>query len=318
MPLRKVFLGFAIASLSVMNSHAADWPIRPIRIVVPYAVGGGTDLLARMVGPKLSEVFKQPVIVENRTGAGGAIGVESVTKSPSDGYTILFDSPSLVVNPLITKTPYDGLRDLQPVAQLISQPFIVAAHPKVPAKNLRDLVAYSQTLPNGLNAGVPGAASQLAAEYFKLISNARMTLIPYKGGGAAMVAVLGGETDVCFVDVASVAPQVVSGRLNGLAVTGKRRLPIVPDVPTSAEAGMPEYSIGLWLGVFVPAGTPPEIGVRLNKEINTALTSPEIIARVSQLGGETVHTTQAEFNRFYRSEIERWKDIVVRAKVKVE
>jgi tripartite-type tricarboxylate transporter receptor subunit TctC len=263
-------------------------------------------------------VLNQPVLVENRTGAGGAIGVESVTKSPADGYTILFDSPSLVVNPLVTKTPYDVVRDLQPVAQLISQPFIIAAHPKVPAKNLRDLAAYSQTLPNGLNAGVPGPASQLAAEYFKLISNARMALIPYKGGGAAMVAVMSGETDICFVDVASVASQVVSGRLNGLAVTGKRRLAIVPDVPTAAEAGMPEYAIGLWLGAFLPAGTPAEIGDRLNKEINIALTSPDIVARVAQLGGEPARTTQAEFNLFYRSEIERWKDIVVRAKVKLE
>jgi tripartite-type tricarboxylate transporter receptor subunit TctC len=308
---------FLAAVLFAANLHAADWPARPIRIIVPYAVGGGTDLLARMVGPKLSEVFKQPVIVENKTGAGGAIGVEAVVKSDKDGYTVLFDSPSLVVTPLISKTPYKG-NDLQPVAQLISQPFIIAAHPKVPAKNLKELVAWSAAQPKGMNVGVPGGASALAAEFFKLISKANMDLIPYKGGGAVMAATVAGEVDICFVDVASVASQVVAGKLNGLAVTTPRRLPLVPGVPTSAEAGMPEFNVTLWLGVFLPAGTPPEIGARLHKEVSIAMTDPTIIARVQQLGGEAVQTSQADFNKFYFAQIERWKDIVVRAKVKVE
>jgi tripartite-type tricarboxylate transporter receptor subunit TctC len=315
--LLHVFAALVFMISAVQRAQASDWPTRPIRIVVPYAVGGGTDLLARMVGPKLSAALKQPLVIENRTGAGGAIGVESVTKSAPDGYTILFDSPSLVVNPLIAKTPYEG-KDLLPVAQLISQPFIIAAHPKVPAKNLKELVAWSHTQPKGMNAGVPGGASALAAEFFKLISNANMDLIPYKGGGAVMAATVAGEVDICFVDVASVASQVVAGKLNGLAVTGKRRLPIVPGVPTSAEAGMPEYSVGLWLGVFLPAGTPGDIVRILHKEVSIAMSDPVIIERVSQLGGEAVQTSQTEFSQFYRSEIERWKDIVVRAKVKVD
>jgi tripartite-type tricarboxylate transporter receptor subunit TctC len=309
---------FALLSFTMMNAAlAADWPARPIRIIVPYAVGGGTDLLARMVGPKLSAAFKQPVVVENRTGAGGAIGVDAVLKSPADGYTVLFDSPSLVVNPLIAKTPYKG-DDLQPVAQLISQPFIIAAHPRVPAKNLKELVAWSHQQPKGMNAGVPGGASALAAEFFKLISKAKMDLIPYKGGGAVMAATVAGEVDICFVDVASVASQVSAGKLNGLAVTSRRRLPLLNQVPTSAEAGMPEFNIGLWLAVFLPAGTPPEIGQRLHKEVSAAMTDPVIIERVSQLGGEAVQTSQAEFTKFYFGEIERWKDIVTRANVKVE
>lgn len=320
MPIRTllhVCVTFMLVNGVVPLAHAADWPTRPIRIIVPYAVGGGTDLLARMVGPKLSAAFKQPVVVENRTGAGGAIGVAAVTQSAPDGYTILFDSPSLVVNPLITKTPYEG-KDLLPVAQLIAQPFIIAAHPKVPAKSLKELVAWSHAQPKGMNAGVPGGASALAAEYFKLISNARMDLIPYKGGGAVMGATVAGEVDICFVDVASVASQVVAGKLNGLAVTGKRRLSIVPNVPTSAEAGMPEYAIGLWLGVFLPAGTPMDIAQRLHKEVSSATADPVIIERVAQLGGEAVQSSQADFRQFYFSEIERWKDIVVRAKVKVD
>ena len=315
--LPHVFAALIVMNSTVQRVQAADWPARPIKIIVPYAVGGGTDLLARMVGPKLSAVFKQPVVIENRTGAGGAIGVEAVARSAPDGYTVLFDSPSLVVNPLIAKTPYEG-KDLLPVAQLISQPFIIAAHPKVPAKSLTELVAWSQAQPKGMNAGVPGGASALAAEFFKLISNAKMDLIPYKGGGAVMAATVAGEVDVCFVDVASVASQVVAGKLNGLAVTGKRRLPTVPGVPTAAEAGMPEYGIGLWLGVFLPAGAPADVAQRLHNEVGAAMTDPVIIERVSQLGGEAVQSTQAEFSRFYHAEIERWKDIVVRAKVKVD
>jgi tripartite-type tricarboxylate transporter receptor subunit TctC len=164
-PLRALARSLAAFALlaGATFAAAAEWPARPIRIVVPYAIGGGTDLLARMVGPKLSVALKQPVVVENRTGAGGMIGVEAVVKSAADGYTILFDSPSLVVNPLVSKAPYDGLKDLQPVAQLISQPFIIAAHPKVPANNLKELVAWSHTQPKGMNAGVPGGASALPA-----------------------------------------------------------------------------------------------------------------------------------------------------------
>ena len=315
--LLRISVLFMIVNGLALPARAADWPTRPIRIVVPYAVGGGTDLLARMVGPKISAALKQPVVVENRTGAGGAIGVAAVTQSAPDGYTILFDSPSLVVNPLVSKTPYEA-KDLLPVAQLISQPFIIAAHPKVPAKGLKELVAWSHTQPKGINAGVPGGASALAAEYFKLISNARMDLIPYKGGGAVMAATVAGEVDICFVDVASVASQVAAGKLQGLAVTGKRRLPIVPNVPTSAEAGMPEYAIGLWLGVFLPAGTPMDIAQQLHKQVSAAMLDPTIIERVSQLGGEAAQSSQADFRQFYFAEVERWKDIVVRAKVKVD
>lgn len=307
-----------LAAGVVSTSMAADWPARPIRFVVPYPAGGGTDIVARLVGPKVSDALKQPVVVENRLGAGGAIAVDHVAKSPADGHTVLFDSLSIVINPIISKVLYDPLKDLQPVAQLVSQAFIVVANPKLPAKNLRDVVQLAAQRPNGLNAATPGAATRLAAELFKLTTKANVTFIPYKGGGPATLSVISGETDLGFMDVPSVAQNVLGGKLVGLAVTSGKRLSLLPEVPTSAEAGLPEYKVDSWLGVFVPANTPREIVERLNREINAALASADITARIGQLGAEPSKTSVAEFTKVYRADIERWKDVVVRAGVKVE
>jgi tripartite-type tricarboxylate transporter receptor subunit TctC len=307
-----------LLAAGAVSASAADWPTRPVRLIVPYPVGGGTDLVARMVGPKLSEALKQPFVIENRLGANGAIAVDHVAKSPADGYTVLFDSLSIVITPIISKVPYDPVRDLQPVTQLLSQAFVVVSTPKLPVKSLRDVVSYSMNQPNGLNAAVPGAATRLAAELFKLTTNARLTFIPYKGGGPATLSIMSGETDLGFMDVPSVASNVIGGRIRALAVTTERRVKLIPEVPTTAEAGMPEYKVDSWLGVFVPAGTPADIVARLNSEINAALASADLVARITQLGGEPSRTSVAEFSKLYRSEIERWKDVVVRANVKVE
>jgi tripartite-type tricarboxylate transporter receptor subunit TctC len=317
MNVRTISIALALCAAAA-SAVAADWPARPIHLIVPYPAGGGTDIVSRLVGPKLSEAFKQPVVVENKLGAGGAIAVDYVAKSPADGYTVLFDSLSIVINPIISKVPYDPLKDLQPVAQLVSQAFIVVSNPKLAVKNLRDVVKLSNERPNGLNAATPGAATRLAAELFKLTTDAKMTFIPYKGGGPATLSVMSGETDLGFMDVPSVAQNVLGGRLTGLAVTTPKRLSLLPDVPTSAEAGLPEYKVDSWLGVFVPAGTPADIVSRLNREINVALASPDIVARIAQLGAEPSKSTVAEFTRLYRGDIEKWKDVVVRGKVKVE
>jgi tripartite-type tricarboxylate transporter receptor subunit TctC len=320
MSFRRVIflLAGVLLAAGAVSAGAADWPTRPVRLIVPYAVGGGTDLVARMVGPKLSESLKQPFVVENRVGANGAIAVEHVVRSPADGYTVLFDSLSNVITPIISKVSYDPARDLQPVTQLLSQAFVVVSTPKLPVKNLRDVVSYSMSQPNGLNAAVPGAATRLAAELFKLTTNAKLTFIPYKGGGPATLSIMSGETDIGFMDVPSVATQITGGRIKALAVTTERRVKLVPDVPTTAEAGMPEYKVDSWLGVFVPTGTPADIVARLNSEINAALASADIAAKIVQLGGEASRTSVAEFTKLHRSEIARWKDVVQRGNVKVE
>jgi tripartite-type tricarboxylate transporter receptor subunit TctC len=313
------FLSALTLALAFMApASAAEWPSHPLRLVVPYAPGGGTDLVARMIGPKLAEALKQPVIVENKVGANGAIAVDFVVRAPADGYTVLFDSMSIVITPLIAAVPYDLARDLQPVAKVLSQAFVIVSTPKLPVKSLRELVKYSNERPNGLNVAVPGAATRLAGELFKLTTNARMTFIPYKGGGPAALAVIGGETDLAFMDVPSVAQNVIGGRLNALAVSTDSRVKLLPEVPTTTEAGMPEYKVDSWIGTFVAAGTPPDIVARLNTEINAALAASDVVARISQLGGEPSRSTVGGFNQLYRAEIERWKDVVVRAKVKVE
>lgn len=319
MSFRRVILAVAVASFMVTNSHAADWPAKPVRIIVPYPAGGGTDIAARLVGAKLSEALKQPFVVENKTGASGTIAGDYVLKSPADGHTVLFESQSIAVTPAITRRmPYDSARDFQPVAQLITQAFVIVATPKLPVKNLRDVVAYSTTKPNGLNAAVPGSGTYLTGEYFKRVTNTRMTFIPYKGGAHATVSLLSGETDIGFMDVPSIATNITAGKVNALAVTTAKRVKLIPDMPTAAEAGMPDFKVEGWLGVFVAAGTPADIVNRLNAECNIALANPEITARIAQIGGDPSPSTVADFTKLYRAELALWKDVVARAKVTVQ
>jgi len=317
MAFRQVVLFLFALALSA-GAFAADWPARPIHLVVPYPVGGGTDLTARLIGPKLSEALKQPVVVENKLGANGAIAVDAVAKSAPDGYTVLFDSMSFVITPILQKVPYDPVKDLQPVAKHISQAFAVVATPKLQAKSLPDIVRIAASRPNGLNAAVPGAATRLAAELFKLQTGANLTFIPYKGGGPATLAIMSGETDLGFMDVPSVAQNVLAGRMNAVAVTTERRDRLLPDVPTTAEAGMPQYRVDSWLGSFIPAGTPMDIVERYNREINAALAMPDVAAKIAQLGGVPAQSSVAEFTKLVRDEAARWKEVVVRANVKVE
>jgi tripartite-type tricarboxylate transporter receptor subunit TctC len=299
-------------------SGAADWPLRPVRIVLATSPGGGTDIVTRMVGAKLSDSLKQQFIIDSKPGAGGGIADEFVAKSTADGYTLLFQSQSISVTPNLSKPLYDALTDFQPMAKLISQAFVIVSTPKLPVKNLREVVSYSMTQPNGLNAAVPGAATHLTGVLFKLVTNARLTLVPYKGGAPGSFAVMSGETDIGFMDIPSVASHINSGKITALAVTTARRVRLLPNVPTAAEAGMPEIEVEGWLGSFTPAKTPSDIVNRLNTEINTALRAPDVGEKIYQIGGEPAQTTVAEFTKFYRGEIAKWKDVVTRAKVKLD
>lgn len=309
---------FAVLLSASFAAGAADYPSKPIHFIVPYPPGGGTDVVARLVATKVSEQLRQPVVVENKLGAQGAIATDFVVKSRADGYTVLFDAQSAAITPSISKVPYDPLKDLQPLAKLITQAFVVAATPALPVKGLRDVVRYSNSKPQGLNAAAPGSATYLAGELFKLTTHAKIVFIPYKGGAPATVALMSGESDIGFMDVPSIASQITAGRIRGLAVTTPRRVKLLPDVPTSTEAGLPEFVVEGWLGSFLPAGTPPDIVERLNKSINAALSAPDVVSRIEQIGGEPVRQSSAEFAKYFRAEVERWKDVVVRADVKVQ
>ena len=319
MSVRKMLLALAASAITVVNVHGADWPAKPVRFIVPYTAGGGTDIVARMIGARLSELYKQPFVIENRPGANGTIGGEAVIKAPADGYTVLFESQSIAVTPAIQKDPpYDVLRAFQPVAQTVTQAFIIVSTASLPVKNLREVVALSKTRPGGLNAAVSGSGTLLSAEFFKLVANTPLTIISYKGGSQAALALVSGESDIGFIDIPSIATQISAGKVNAQAVTTGKRIRLLPDVPTAAEAGLADYKVEGWLGVFVAAGTPPDIVNRISNEIRASVASPEISARIIQLGGEPTPTSAAEFTALVRAEIAHWKDVVARAKIKVE
>ena len=318
--LLSIGLALSIAT-SVSPAVGADWPTRPIRFIVPATAGGGTDLIARVIGVKVSEGLKQPVIIENKPGAEEIIGEDYVAKSPPDGYTVLISAANVAANPSTrTKLPFDPLRDLQPVAQIATLPYVIIVNPKVPAKNLPELVAYSKKQGTGMNTAVGGTANRLVTELFRLQTSASLLLVPYKGCGPAVQSVLTGETELAFCSAPALTQFVQAGRLNALAVTGDKRLSLLPDVATAKEIGSPEYYIELsqWVGAFVAANTPPEITARLNAEINSALKAPDVVAKIVQLGGEPANMTVAQYTEFYRAEMARIKDVVVRAKITPE
>jgi tripartite-type tricarboxylate transporter receptor subunit TctC len=319
MSVRKTLLALAASAIAVVNVQAADWPTKPVRFIVPYTAGGGTDIVARMIGARLSELYKQPFLIENRPGASGTIGGEVVLKAPADGHTVLFESQSIAVTPAIKKElPYDVMRAFQPVAQTVTQAFIIVSTASLPVKNLRDVIALSNKRPGGLNAAVSGSGTYLSAEFFKLATNTPLTIISYKGGSQAAVALISGEADIGFIDIPSIATQISAGKVNAQAVTTGKRIRLLPDVPTAAEAGVADYKVEGWLGVFVAAGTPSDIVNRISNEIRASVTSPEISARIIQLGGEPTPTSATEFTALVRAEIAHWKDVVVRAKIKLE
>lgn len=307
------------SALVASEAVAADWPTKPVRFIVPYSAGGGTDIVARMIGARLSELYKQPFLIENRPGASGAIGGDVVLKAPADGYTVLFESQSIAVTPAIKKeVPYDVMLAFQPVAQTVTQAFIIVSTASLPVKNLRDVVALSKTRPGGLNAAVSGSGTYLSAEFFKLATNTPLTIVSYKGGSQSALALISGEADIGFIDVPSIATQISAGKVNAQAVTTGKRIRLLPDVPTAAEAGVGDYKVEGWLGVFVAAGTPSDIVNRISSEIRASVASPQISARIIQLGGEPTPTSAAEFTALVRAEIAHWKDVVARAKIPLQ
>jgi tripartite-type tricarboxylate transporter receptor subunit TctC len=304
----------AIAGLAVdVTVQAQEYPARPIRIVVPFAPGGGTDVFARVMGQRLQEAFAQSVVVDNRAGAGGTIGTELVAKSPPDGLTLMFTTTAVATNvTLYPRLAVDPLKDLVPITQLGSTSSVLCVHPSVPARTVQDVVALSKRTRGGLNfaSNGPGTSGHLAGAMFVHLSGARLTHIPYKGAAPAITDALGGHVPMLFDSTIAIVPHLKAGKLIPIAVTGATRSPQLPDVPTFAEAGYPDFDAALWEGVLAPAGTPAPIIAKLNTEINRAIAAPEVKAKLAEMGADVVGTTPEQFGDFIRSEITRWSKVV--------
>jgi len=302
------------AALSATAAIAQPFPHKPITLVVPYAPGGAGDILGRALQVELAALLGQPVVVENKPGAGGNLGAEVVGRSArADGYTLLFTGASLASNPaLMRKMPFEPLKTLRPIAGPISLQHIVVVNPQMPVRSVRDLIIHAKSKPNHVFFGSSGqgTSNHLAVELFKVKAGVEMTHVPFKSSGAAMPNLLSGEIQVMFDLLPSSIQQVNDGRLRALAVTGARRLPILPDLPTVSESGLPGYEYAGWFGLFAPAATPRDVVARINSAANAAIASPAFQARLAKFGAEAYRSTPESFSHFFRSETSRWAKVV--------
>lgn len=300
---------------------AQAYPAKAIRFVVPFAPGGGNDILGRVVAQKLHEGFGVPVVVDNRGGAGGTIGTEIVAKSPPDGYTVLINNVSLAVNvTLYSKLPYDTLRDLEPVSLAGRQPNILVVHPTLPVKSVKELLALARAKPGALafGSGGIGSSSHLSAELLKYMTRIDIVHVPYKGMGPALVDLVAGQTQLAMATMASALPHVRNQRMRALAVSTAKRVAVVPDVPTMMEAGVKDFDYSTWYGILVPAGTPEAIVSRLNAELVKALATGEVGKRFGAQGVEAASTTPQAFKTFLNNEVTRWGPVIKASGMKVD
>ena len=292
---------------------AQNYPNKPIRLVLPFPAGSPTDMVGRAVGQKLSEQLGENVVPDNRTGAGGNLALGQVAKAPPDGYTIVVASPTIAISPsLYSNLTYDAARDLAPVARLATIENVLLVHPSVPAKTLRQFIALARAHPGKLNFGSGGAGTtnHLANELLKNIEKINIVHVPYKGATLAAVALIGGEVDEVVVSVASVLPLIQAGKVRPLAVLSERRVPTLPGVPTAQEAGVDNFTMSIWYGMFAPAGTPREIISRLNREITKALVTPDVRERMAASGIDPWPGTPEQMGDLLRTETARYAAIV--------
>jgi tripartite-type tricarboxylate transporter receptor subunit TctC len=312
----------AIAAIAwVVAAGAQTYPARPVRIIVGQSPGGATDIFARIVAQKMSEAWKQPVVVENRSGAAGAIGAELTVKAPPDGYTLLLATAGqIVINPHFIKLSFDPLKDLVPITFFAAVPLMLVEHPSVPAKSVRELVALAKARPDTIThgSGGNGSPAHLAAELFKIMAGVRMTHVPFKGVGPAVTAVVAGQIDWTFASVIAVLPHVKGKRLRGLAVSTTYRSRSAPDVPTVAEAGVPGYDFTTWYGFFGPAALPREVAGRINAEVMRILGLADVRERLTNDGSEPGNLTPEQFVAFIHTEAARWGKLIRTMNIKGE
>jgi len=307
-------LALTFAPLATVAHAAQSYPERPIRFVVPFAPGGSTDTLARSIGIKLAESMGQQIVVDNRSGGNGNIGMQIVADAPPDGYTIVLGYiANLAIGPhLYAKLPFDPVKSFAPITLLAESPNILVAHPSLPVKNVKELIAYAKAHPGKLNFGSASVASvgHLTGIMLNQMAGIDMQHVPYKGSGQAVVDVVGGQIQLMFSGMSSVMPHVKAGRLKALAVTGAKRSPAVPDVPTIAESGFPGFSATAWYGVLAPAKTPKPIVTRLHDETVKALAQPDVKQRLESVGFEIVGGTPEQFGAYIKTEIKKWEKVV--------
>ena len=307
------------AALPLSSTLAQNYPARPMRLIVPFTPGGGTDILARTIGQKLSESLGQPVVVDNRAGAGGTIGAEMAANAAPDGHTLIMVSASYAVNASLYKLSFDPIKDLAPVTLVASVPFMLVATPSLPASNVKELIALAKAKPNSLNYASSGNGSSphLAGELLKMMAGIEMVHVPYKGGGPAIADLMGGQVQMMFNTVLQSLPFVKSGKLKALAIGSPKRSPAAPDIPTIAESGVPGYDVTNWFGILAPGATPRPLISKLHSEIARHLAAPELRKRLAAEGADVVGSSPEEFARTMRADIEKYLKIIKAANVRI-
>jgi tripartite-type tricarboxylate transporter receptor subunit TctC len=300
-------------SAAIGADRVAQYPTKPIRLILPFAPGGGADLTGRLVAPGLTERLGQPVVMDNRPASAGILGAELAARAAPDGYTLLISTSSFAANPSIyKKLPYDVVKDFAPITLAVNSPLVVVVHPSVPAKTMQELIAFARANPNKLNYGSSGSggAPHIAGEMLKSMARIEMVHITYKGIGPVLTALLGNEVQLTFSNLFVAQPHITAGRMRALAITSAERSKAKPEWPTVAESGLPDYQTGLWFGFMAPAATPNPIIRRLHKELVSILTQPELVNNIRSQGGDVVAGTPEAFARTLRDDIARYEKII--------
>ena len=322
----RAFCAFLLAAMvsapPTASAQTPDaWPSRPVRLILPFPPGGGTDILGRLIAERLTAGLGQPVVTENRGGAGGNVGAEAAARSAPDGYTIVLVAPSLAISPsLYSKLNYDPVRDFAPVSLVATVPNVMITHPSVPAQTLAEFVQLAKSRPGGMNfgSGGSGTSNHLAGELFNIVAGVKLVHVPYKGVNLAMNDVLSGQIQFVVIGVPAAAPHVKAGRLRALALVAPQRSAALPEVPTIAEAGLPKFEVTTWYGILAPAGTPRPIVARLNAEIVRIMHVPEMKDRLASMATDPVTSTPEEFAAYIKEEIEKWGGVVRQAGLKAD
>jgi tripartite-type tricarboxylate transporter receptor subunit TctC len=317
--MKFLLLVLALMASSVWAQDA--YPTRAIRFILPFPPGGGTDILGRLLAERLAANLGQPVVTENRGGAGGNVGAEAAARSAPDGYTIVLVAPSLAISPtLYSKLNYDPVKDFAPISLVATVPNVMITHPSVPAQTLQEFISHVRTRPGALNFGSGGAgtSNHLAGELFNLVTGTTLVHIPYKGVNLAMQDVLAGNVHLVFIGIPAAAPHIKAGKLRPLAVVAPQRSSALPDVPTVAEAGLRDFEVTTWYGVLAPAGTPRPIITRLNAELVKVVHSPDVKERLAATGTDPRTSTPEEFADYIKREIAKWGDVIRKAGVKAD
>ena len=302
-------------------ASAQDYPSRPVRFILPFPPGGGTDILGRIISERLAANLGQPVVVENRGGAGGNVGAEAAARSSPDGYTIVLAAPSLAISrTLYSKLNYDPVKDFAPISLVATVPNVMITHPSVQAQTLQEFIALARSRPGAMNfgSGGSGTSNHLAGELFNIVTGTKLVHVPYKGVNLAMQGVLAEQVHLVFIGVPPAAPHINAGRLRALALVAPQRTPSLPEVPTAAEAGLKDFDITTWYGVLAPAGTPRPIVMRLNAELVKIMHAPDTKERLAGMATDVLTSTPEEFAAYLKQEIAKWGDVVRKANLKAD